>query len=375
MNTIFFLNIKTQRDLKKEASAGKDTNISSTSQESSKKTDQSKQTDEEQTEQNTTEYSKDKSAEGSTVSVNALGKPELSKELTSDYKPKLSWKAVEGADYYELYRYNDKTEEWDKLDATTDFSYIDNKTEDNNTYSYRLYAVRKTDGKALRSEYAEASIKLESKKAVRALIVDYETNSSKRMVKYLKKAGFVVNRVESIDAFNVEDYDTLVIPGGHNITPSIYGAKRHEKTYGTNEELDHLQIDAVKIFCDAKKPVLGVCRGCQLVNVALGGTINQHIPGWHKKYRTVKIDEKSWLYKRLGTTESVYHYHHQCVEDLAPGLVATQWDEQDDHIEAYEHETLPVYGIQWHPDSMGKRGVDVFKYYKELVTKYYQKSE
>ena len=208
---------------------------------------------------------------------------------------------------------------------------------------------------------------------VKALIVDHKTKSAKRMVKYLKRAGFEVTLVGSLDDFDVEDYDTLVIPGGHNITPSKYGAERQKETYGTNEEIDDLQIGAVNIFKDAEKPVLGVCRGCQLVNVALKGTINQHIPGWHKGYRRVKIDPKSWLYPRLGKSESVDHYHHQCVEKLGEGLEATQWDEEDGRIEGIQHKTLPIYGIQWHPDRMGDQGVDVFRYYKELVIDYKNK--
>lgn len=344
----------------------------------SKDVDETDQSEKDSTGQDFDEYDDEQDQltdEDAKVSENAPEKPELSVELTHDYKAKLSWKAIENAAYYELYRYDEKNDEWIKKDKTTDFSYIDNSVEDKQTYRYRLYAYRKMNDQLLRSENAEASIKIDSETGVKALIVDYETGSSKRMVKYLKKAGFIVDRVESIDAFKVEDYDTLVIPGGHNITPSVYGAEKDEHTYGTNLDLDKLQIKAVKIFVKAKKPVLGVCRGCQLVNVAMGGTINQHIPGWHKKYRPVNIDRKSWVYKRLGATEDVYHYHHQCVEELGKGLIATAWDAQDEHIEAYEHESLPIYGIQWHPDSMKQRGVDFFKYYKALVVKYYQQQK
>lgn len=305
--------------------------------------------------------------------MDATDKPLLTVELTQDSKPRLSWNEVKGAEYYEIYRYDEKTKKWKKQDTTTGLVYIDNNVADKQTYQYRLYALHNKDDKVIRSEKSEASIKVEFNEVVKALVVDFETSSSKRMVKYLKKAGFQVDRVESIDAFNVDDYDTLVIPGGHNITPSIYGAERDEHTYGTNIEIDKLQIKAVKLFVKAEKPVLGVCRGCQLVNVAMGGTINQHIPGWHKNYRTVKIDRSSWLYPKIGATESVFHYHHQCVEQLGKGLIATQWDEQDEHIEAYQHESLPIYGIQWHPDKMGKQGVDIFKYYKELVIEYYNK--
>lgn len=223
-----------------------------------------------------------------------------------------------------------------------------------------------SDQDELSTGQEEKTITADEEEIAKALIVDNETGSSKRMRKYLTKAGFDVTLVDSMD-FEVEDYDTLVIPGGHNITPSIYGAERDEHTYGTDEEIDKLQIAAVQAFAEAEKPILGVCRGCQLVNVAFGGTINQHIPGWHKKNRRVKIERGSWLYYRLGTSESVYHYHHQCVEELGEGLVATMWDKKDGHIEGFEHETLPVYGIQWHPDSMGNRGIDVFRYYKEDI--------
>ena len=115
------------------------------------------------------------------------------------------------------------------------------------------------------------------------------------------------------------------------------------------------------MFKKAKKPILGICRGEQLVNVALGGTINQHIgsrkgnksgskKGWHTGYRKITIIIDSWLYPIYGKTQSVVHSHHQCVKKLGKGLRVTQWDSQSGIIEGYEHKSLPVYGVQWHPD-------------------------
>ncbi len=314
------------------------------------------------------EWEPDEAQESGNLSGSGkLAKPELTISMSEEGKVLLEWKAVANASAYEISRYGSGGK-WKSLGTTKELSYTDPDIRQGNTYRYRVRATGKAGGKQLVSDYAKDKIKV--KIVIRALIVDYETKSSKRMVRYLKKAGFLVDRVASLDDFNTDDYDTLVIPGGHNITPSVYGAERAPETYGTDLELDQLQIAAVKRFVDKKKPVLGVCRGCQLINVALGGTINQHIPGWHKKYRNVEIDESSWLYPRLGASESVYHYHHQCVENLADGLKATMWDEADGRIEGYEHESLPVYGIQWHPDSMGNQGIDIFKYYRAFVEDY-----
>ena len=198
-------------------------------------------------------------------------------------------------------------------------------------------------------------------KMLTALVVDDNTLDAKRVGICLKRAGFKVKRVYKRSEVSVKEYDAIVIPGGHNITPSIYGAKRSHYTYGTDSAKDKLQIYAVKMFKKAKKPILGICRGEQLVNVALGGTINQHIgtrkgnksgskKGWHTGYRKITIRKDSWLYPIYGKTQSVVHSHHQCVKKLGKGLRVTQWDSQSGIIEGYEHKSLPVYGVQWHPD-------------------------
>ena len=172
---------------------------------------------------------------------------------------------------------------------------------------------------------------------------------------WMRNNGCHMVRIRS-SKINVKKYDGLVIPGGDDVTPALYGAKRHPRTYGCDIKFDKLEISVIKKFVKAGKPVLGICRGNQILNVALGGTLFQHIPGWHKHGRSVKIKKGSWLYDTFGASESVSHYHHQCVLKLGKGLKATQWDARDKHIEAVEHETLPIYGLQWHPEGMGSRG-------------------
>lgn len=169
---------------------------------------------------------------------------------------------------------------------------------------------------------------------------------------------------------DISKYDGLVVPGGGDVTPSLYKARRSPHTYGTNKKRDRLQIKLIKRFAKAKKPILGICGGHQHINVAFGGTLGQHIPGWHKGYRDAKIRKGSWLYKTYGSRHSFYNFHHQFVKRLAKGFIATQWDAQDGRIEAIEHRTLPIYGVQWHPDLMGSEGKKVGKLFRKECLKY-----
>ena len=199
-------------------------------------------------------------------------------------------------------------------------------------------------------------------------VVDYDTEDAEGIQEMLTMTGCTSERVGKIEDLDVDKYDAIIIPGGNSVDPSMYGAERQPETTHTNKEKDEFQFAAVRMYADAGKPVLGICRGEQLVNNVFGGTTIQHMPeGWHKYERNVRIAEGTWLYDVLGSEESTYHFHHQCVDQLGEGLYATQWDEQDGHIEAYEHKTLPVYGLQWHPEGIEESGVSVFAAYVEAV--------
>ena len=69
----------------------------------------------------------------------------------------------------------------------------------------------------------------------------------------------------------------------------------------------------------------------------------------------------------MGPEASTYQYHHQCVDKLGDGLYATQWDPETGNIEAYEHKTLPIYGLQWHPDGMDEEGTEVLAEFGKIV--------
>lgn len=169
---------------------------------------------------------------------------------------------------------------------------------------------------------------------------------------------------------DVEQYDGLFIPGGGDVTPSLYGEKKNRMTHGVSYRLDKLQIGIIRKFAAAGKPILGICRGCQVLNVAFGGTLVQHIPNWHTYSRGIKISKLSYDYELYGSSESVYHYHHQCVKKVAKGFVATEWDARDGHIEAIQSKTKPIYGIQWHPENCGQRGRKVGYKFRRICIRY-----
>ena len=209
------------------------------------------------------------------------------------------------------------------------------------------------------------SKKASSGNKVKVIILDTSFDA-RRVAKCMRKTGFKVTMSNSLKKANPAKYDALVIPGGADINPKLYGAKRHWLTFGINTKKDKRQIVAVKKFAKAGKPVLGICRGCQVINVAYGGTLKQHI-GRHRGFRKVKNVEGWWMYSMFGRTQSTYHSHHQAVGKLGKNIVATSYDSGSGHIEAIQHKALPVYGIQWHPDmKTGKQGLKTFREFKKI---------
>lgn len=194
------------------------------------------------------------------------------------------------------------------------------------------------------------------------LVSDTNPKSAAALVSYLRRCGCKVS-VRGTRNVNVNKYDGVAFAGGPDVTPRLYGQKKKHSS-NCNPAKDKMQIAVIKKFAKAGKPIFGVCRGQQIINVALGGTLKQHI-GWHSGNRKVKIKKGSWLYKAYGSTEKVAHNHHQAIKKLGEGLIATQWDAKSKTIEAIEHETLPIFGVQWHPESMGKRGKKVGKKFKK----------
>ena len=159
------------------------------------------------------------------------------------------------------------------------------------------------------------------------------------------------------DEYDPKDFDGLLLPGGKDISPDRYGQENIAcKT--TDPELDEVQFAAADRFIQAGLPVLGICRGHQLLNIYFGGTLIQDLDNAAEH---TKVDQQdninqtviladSFLAPIYGSELSVNSAHHQAIDRLAEGLRIVQWA---GHVaEAMEHEHLPVYGVQWHPERM-----------------------
>lgn len=148
--------------------------------------------------------------------------------------------------------------------------------------------------------------------------------------------------------------DAVVLLGGGDVDPKAYGQNENARLYGVNPEQDSFEIGALRHAVALDMPVLAVCRGHQVLNVTLGGTLVQHIGTAADHTDTmhhVNVVPGSRVAAAMGTTEPLVHsFHHQAIDALAPGLrvVATA---EDGTIEAVEHTTSRwVVGVQWHPE-------------------------
>jgi len=160
------------------------------------------------------------------------------------------------------------------------------------------------------------------------------------------------------DEWNVDEFDGLLLPGGVDVHPGRYG--QENIACGTiDEALDGIQFDITDAFVKAGKPVLGICRGHQLLNVYFGGTLIQDLENadHHKwtpegdRVHDTTADEGSFLAGLYGTAFPVNSAHHQAVDAIGEGLKAIQYSD-DGIIEAMHHKTLPVISVQWHPERM-----------------------
>jgi putative glutamine amidotransferase len=171
----------------------------------------------------------------------------------------------------------------------------------------------------------------------------------------------------SMAARAVEGLDGLILTGGEDMDPSLYGAQPSPRLNPPSRERDLFELALFAAARHRGLPVLGICRGIQVINVALGGTLYQDLPserptlvdhqpegGRDRRCHRLRIQPGSRTALALGTTSiSVNSAHHQAIKDLASGLVATAWTD-DDLIEAAE--TRPgspwVLAVQWHPEAM-----------------------
>ncbi|CAN5357874.1 gamma-glutamyl-gamma-aminobutyrate hydrolase family protein [soil metagenome] len=153
--------------------------------------------------------------------------------------------------------------------------------------------------------------------------------------------------------------DAIVVLGGDDVTPAFYTGATDYPGCGHHDPLaDEAQIAAVRLAADNSIPLLGICRGAQVINVAFGGTLTQHLPenGDHRipgpgalDFVEVKVSLEGELGQTLDAEVPVWCGHHQAIDRLGEGLIAVGFA-PDGVIEAVVHETAPITGVQWHPE-------------------------
>ena len=196
-------------------------------------------------------------------------------------------------------------------------------------------------------------------------------------VKAVRKAGAMPVLLPIVDpddaAAMLEMVDALIITGGADVDPVNYNAPADPRLGATDPVRDAADLAITRAAVDSNVPTLATCRGIQVLNVAMGGSLVQHVDEhmrvdmYNEEVHDVEIDPASRLATILGTAAiGVNSMHHQVIDRLGTGVRAVAHN-HDGHIEAIELDTAPaVLGVQWHPELLRHRG-DHLALFEDLV--------
>ena len=180
--------------------------------------------------------------------------------------------------------------------------------------------------------------------------------------------------VDLIDEMHglVDRCDAAVLHGGGDIDPALYGsAPETDRLYGINGAHDAVEFALVRAVLDARKPMLAICRGHQMLNVVCGGTLIQHLDDddHRERLHCVDLTPGSRVAEAMGTTrpEECFSFHHQAVDLLGDGLMVTGRSD-DGVVEAIEW-TGPewIVGVQWHPEDTAETDAQQQSLFDALV--------
>lgn len=207
--------------------------------------------------------------------------------------------------------------------------------------------------------------------------------SPKGVTDHLRKAGALpiiipLSKPEDAKSY-VDKIDALVIPGGDDVSPIYYGEEPLSKLGKNSPKRDLFDLALIKEAHKQQKPILGICRGLQIINVAFGGSLYQdlsykasvnvqHEQKTDLKYEThsVMIEKDSFLSNIYVSKLMVNSYHHQAIKRIAPNFKVTA-KSTDGIIEAIEHTDQKIYAVQWHPELMAKHNSEHQKVFDAFV--------
>ncbi len=148
----------------------------------------------------------------------------------------------------------------------------------------------------------------------------------------------------------------LMLIGGVDVQPKYFGESEIHETCTIDDDRDELEFPLLDKFVKAKKPILAICRGMQVVHTYFGGTLYQDLPSAkgvnHRGVlHNIRCEKGSRLERLFGEEFEANSFHHQAAKDMGKGMRATAWGE-DGIVEAIEHESLPIWAVQFHPERM-----------------------
>jgi putative glutamine amidotransferase len=175
----------------------------------------------------------------------------------------------------------------------------------------------------------------------------------------------------------------LLLPGGGDVAPAYYGEARDERCEEPDRERDFFEIHLARAALEGRTPILGICRGLQVLNVVGGGTLYQDVacrPGTSPQHAASREDRRkpihpvhilpgTRLHAIMGVSESlVTSTHHQFVKDLAPGFRITAESPEDGAVEGIENPAHPfLVAVQWHPERMYQDHPEHLALFRALV--------
>ena len=164
----------------------------------------------------------------------------------------------------------------------------------------------------------------------------------------------------------VDIVDALVFVGGQDVSPEYFGEEPHLKLAEIDRGRDAFEIALVAEAIRQEKPIFGICRGLQIINVALGGTLYQDLPSqyhtltvkhdqyptkWYMPTHHLVVKSDSWLNGVINENTLVNSFHHQAAKNLEAGLTLDATS-TDGVVEAFSDENRRIYAVQWHPEML-----------------------
>lgn len=189
-----------------------------------------------------------------------------------------------------------------------------------------------------------------------------------------------VNSDMNVIKQQIEQLDGLILSGGHDVNPLLYGEEPTTKQGTIFPERDQFDQQLIRTAVALDKPAFAICRGIQILNATFGGTMYQDLSYIEDSYikhdqyagpslasHTVSVEEGSYIHKVFGSTVMTNSFHHQAIKDVAPGFKVTA-RAKDGVIEAIEKEGNGiVIGVQWHPEMMTKDHEKMAELFKVFI--------